>query len=86
MLANALAGDDDTIKTLFGFNDWYLKHIGHFDNIPTQWKLIDAIVDRRPDVFFDERLKQRDAEIASLQSTVIRLKMRVDQLQEEYRP
>ena len=80
MLANALCGDDKEIKNLFGFNDWYLKHSCSFSGLPSQWKLIDAIVHRRPDIFVDERIKQRDAEITDLKASVSRLKDRLDYL------
>jgi hypothetical protein len=73
MLADALAGDDKTIRDLFGFSEWYTKH-GYIGSGATQWKLIDAIVARRPDIFLDERLAQRDREIADLQREVKRIK------------
>ena len=77
MLGNALAGDKKQIRDLFGFSEWYLKH-GYIGSYPTEWKLIDAIVDRRPDIFIDERLAQRDREIADLKHD---LKRACDRLQ-----
>ena len=73
MLMNALAGDDATIRNLFGFSDWYMRNL-YLGSLPTQWKLIDAIVERKPDVFSDEKIKQQAAEIASLRHEVARLK------------
>jgi hypothetical protein len=79
MLGNALAGDDKQIRNLFGFNDWYLKH-GYLGDHPTEWKLIDAIVERRPDIFLDERLAQRDREIADLRRDLQRARDRIHAL------
>lgn len=67
MLMNALAGDDKEIRNLFGFSDWYMRHL-YLGQLPTQWALIDAITDRRPDIFLDERIKQREAEILNLKN------------------
>jgi hypothetical protein len=80
MLANALAGDDKEIRNLFGFNDWYMKNL-YLGREPTQWALIDAIVARRPDVFVDERIAQRDAEIQELNRRVANLMRRVEHLE-----
>jgi hypothetical protein len=65
MLMDALAGDDFAIQRLFGFDGSQRRH-AYLGALPTQWALIDAIAERRPDVFLDERLKQRDREIADL--------------------
>lgn len=85
MLANALAGDSQEIRNLFGFNDWYMKHgyIGQ-GRRPTQWALIDAIVARRPDLFVDERIAQRDVEIQQLNQEVLRLGQRLDYMKDNY--
>lgn len=84
MLANALAGDDQQIRKLFGFNDWYMKYAGVNRDLPTQWALIDALVARRPDIFVDERITQRDAEIKNLTERVARLEASNQRLREEY--
>lgn len=73
MLMNALAGDDKTIRNLLGFNDWYMKNL-YMGKLPTQWALIEAIVERRPDLFNDERFNQKDAEIAHWKREAVRLK------------
>ena len=73
MLMNALAGDDSTIRNLFGFSDWYMRNL-YSGRLPTQWALIDAIADRKPELFSDEKIKQQAAEIANLQREVARLK------------
>jgi hypothetical protein len=83
MLANALAGDDRQIRTLFGFNDWYMKHL-YSGSKPTQWALIDALVARRPDLFVSERIAQRDAEIGLLTQEVCRLKERLAYMENHY--
>ena len=80
MLSNALAGDNYTIRNLFGFNDWYLKSL-YIGPRPTQWALIDAIVARCPDVFLDERLAQRDAEIARMAQDKANLMRRIQYLE-----
>jgi hypothetical protein len=73
MLMNAISGDDKTIRNLFGFNDWYMKNL-YMGKLPREWALIEAIVERKPDLFNDERFKQKDAQIANLQREVARLK------------
>src|SRR6185437_13397980 len=83
MLANALAGDDKEIRNLFGFNDWYMKHL-YMGSTPTQWALIDAIVARRPDLFVDERIAQRDAEVRELNRQIANLKRRIEHLENPY--
>jgi hypothetical protein len=79
MLSNALAGDDEAIRNLFGFNGWYMKSF-YIGTRPKQWALIDAIVARRPDIFVDERVKQRDAEIVELNRRISLLKLQVERL------
>lgn len=74
MLMNALAGDDKTIRNLFGFNDWYMKNLYLGRSLPTQWALIDAIAKRNPDIFSDERISQQAAQIKALQAECTRLK------------
>ncbi len=85
MLATALAGDSKEIRNLFGFNDWYMKHpfMGG-DRLPTQWALIDAIVARRPDLFVDERIAQRDAKIHQLNHRVVNLTRQLDYVKNNY--
>lgn len=73
MLMNAIAGDDKEIKNLFGFNDWYMKNL-YMGKLPREWSLIEAIVERKPEIFIDERFKQKDAQIANLQREVAQLK------------
>ena len=84
MLANALAGDDQEIRKLFGFSDWYMKYAGVNRDLPTQWALIDALIARRPDIFVDERIKQREREIAALTERVGRLEAANLRLREYY--
>jgi hypothetical protein len=79
MLSNALAGDDETIRNLFGFNEWYMSHL-YIGPLPTQWALIDAIAERRPDIFANERIKQRDAEIVELNRRIGDLKRYFDHM------
>ena len=83
MLANALAGDDREIRNLFGFNDWYMKHL-YIGSKPTQWALIDALVERRPDIFVNERIAQRDAEIMQLNQQVSNLQRQLNYMKENY--
>ncbi len=73
MIMNALAGDEKEIKNLFGFNDWYMKNL-YTGELPREWALIEAIVERKPDLFNDERFKQKDAEIANWKREAARLK------------
>lgn len=77
MLRSALAGDDAQIRNLFGFNDWYMKH-AYRGSLPTQWKLIDAIVERKPELFVNEKLAQQAAEIKELQAQAERLCERIN--------
>ncbi len=83
MLRGALAGDDHELRNLFGFNDWYMKHAFSASPLPKQWQLIDAIVKRNPQFFVDERLLQRDKEIALLKDNVQKLMKENQRLFEE---
>ena len=83
MLANALAGDDKEIRSLFGFNEWYMKH-PYSGSRPTQWGPIDAITARRPDLFVSERIAQRDAEIADLNQRITNLTRQFDYMKDNY--
>lgn len=74
MLANAIAGDDKEIRNLFGFSEYYMQYAHDFNNLPKQWALIDALVVRRPDLFVDERIAQRDREIVALKHEMKRLR------------
>ena len=85
MLSNALAGDDKTIRNLFGFNDWYMKTL-YMGSLPTQWALIDAIVARCPDIFAEERVKQRDAEIVELNRKIANLTRQLEWLKNPENP
>lgn len=82
MLSNALAGDSKEIRNLFGFNEWYMKHL-YMGKKPTQWALIDALVARRPDLIIDERISQRDVEIQELNRQISNLQNRIDYLSGE---
>jgi hypothetical protein len=84
MVMNALAGDDETIRNLFGFTGWYMKHAWPYSAMPTQWKLIDALVDRRPEIFLDERLAQRDREITQLKERVAQIGKTADHYRRLY--
>lgn len=77
MLMNALAGDDKTIRNLFGFNDYYMKNL-YLGRLPTEWALIDAIAERNPKIFSDEMIKQQAAQIEELQKTCDRLRKYCD--------
>lgn len=79
MLMNALAGDDKQIRNLMGFNDWYMKHL-YVGERPTQWKLMEALMERRPDIFVNEQIAQQQREIEHLKAEVKRLGDRVMQL------
>ena len=78
MLANALAGDDTTIRNLFGFNDWYMKHSYISADKPTQWNLIVAMMEKRPDIFVNERIHQQDKQIEILNNEIKRLREHVE--------
>lgn len=80
MLMNALAGDNAELRNLFGFHDWYMKHARNFDRLPSQWALVDALVQRNPALFVDERIAQRDSEIAMLKAANLRLNERLEYL------
>ena len=57
MLANAIAGDDTTLRNLFGFSEWYMKNL-YVGEYPTQYELIDMLVRRHPEFFQKERERQ----------------------------
>lgn len=72
MIMNALAGDDRELRNLFGFSDWYMKNL-YLGALPTQWELIDKLMERQPDVFCNEKIAQQQAEIEQLRHDKIRL-------------
>ncbi len=73
MLMNALAGDEKEIRNLFGFNDWYMKH-AYIGNLPREWKIMEEIIKKRPDVFIDEKIKQLEKQVKILEKECLRLK------------
>lgn len=81
MLMNALAGDDKELRNLFGFSDYYMKHAWAFAKLPSQWALVDALVQRHPALFVDERIAQRDTEIVLMRNENRRLHQRLEDLQ-----
>lgn len=83
MLRNALAGDDKTIRNLFGFNDWYMKH-AYVGRLPTQWALIDAIIERKPELFAEERAAQQARHIEVLTAENDRLKAELARQRDYY--
>lgn len=83
MLANALAGDSKELRNLFGFNDWYMKHL-YSGKLPTQWALIDALALRHKDLIVDERVKQRDAQLADKDAKIANLHRHVEYLKNPY--
>ena len=72
MISNALAGDDETLRNLFGFSDWYLKHRYIGDHL-TQYKLLDMLVERNPQFFSDEKIKQLEADNKALKEQIERI-------------
>lgn len=80
MLRDALAGNDKQLRNLFGFNEWYMKHAYAGGLLPRQWELLDAIVERNPQFFVDERLAQKDKEITLLKDQYNRMKEDRDRL------
>jgi len=82
MLMNALAGDDKEIRNLFGFSDYYMRHM-YIGNLPTQWSLITAIVKSNPDLFKDERLNQLQALYDNQNKENQRLHQYIDMLKKQ---
>lgn len=83
MLTNALAGDSKELRNLFGFNEWYTKHL-YSGRLPTQWALVDALALRHKDLIVDERIKQRDAEIAGLKQQISNQARRIAHMENPY--
>lgn len=81
MLMHALAGDDKQLRNLFGFNDWYMKHRNRWNDIPEQWRLIDALVERKPELFVSEKIAQQETDIAVLQRDNERLRKHINFLE-----
>lgn len=84
MLMNAIAGDDKDIKNLFGFDDWYMKH-SYIGSMPTQWKLIDALMERKPELFTNEKIAQQKSQIDLLEKELARVTEYKNRLLEEIR-
>lgn len=79
MLEAALSGDDAEIKNLFGFytrSEGDLKHLALFGYKPTRWTLIEALMERRPDVFNDERIHHLNETVLALRDENKRLHKR----------
>lgn len=83
MLRSALAGDDQAIRNLFGFNDWYMKH-AYVGRLPTQWALIEAIAERNPELIASERIAQLTRENEILSREVDRLSKEAVRLRDYY--
>ena len=81
MIQAALAGDDKTIRNLFGFYDGYHSEVYPSDllryNLPQQWRLVNAIVVANPTLFQDERFRQQESTIESLRAEVAKLRVRL---------
>ena len=71
ILESALAGDDETIRNLFGFYSIETRPIFQ-GRLPKQWALIDAIFKRNPQVFIDQKIAQQQAEIQQLRDDLAR--------------
>jgi hypothetical protein len=82
MLRDAIAGNDKQIRNLFDFNEWYMKHRYHGSQ-PKQWDLINAIVEKNPQIFIDERFTQKDKEIELWKDSYNRMKDDRDHLHTE---
>jgi len=78
MLANAMAGDDKQLRNLFGFNEWYMKHL-YTGNYPTQYALLDMLIKRHPTLFADERMRQLETLVSEQQKTIDRLTKRLEE-------
>lgn len=72
MLMNALAGDDKELRNLFGFSDWYMSHL-YVGALPTQWRLMEKLIERHPDLFVSERIAQLDKQVEEQSKTIARL-------------
>jgi len=81
MLRNAIAGKDRAIRNLFDFNDYYMKNL-YVGKPPTQWKLLDTIIERHSNVFIDEKIKQQKTEIENLKRENLRLTKYLDKINE----
>lgn len=73
MISNALAGDDKTLRNLFGFSDWYMKN-RYLGEHPREYKLLDMLVERHPDFFVNEKIKQLETDNKALNHELQRLR------------
>lgn len=83
MLRHAMAGDEQTIRNLFGFTEYYMRH-AYVGRLPTQWALLDAIVERKPDLFRDEKLAQQARQIELLNTEIAQHKEANQRLRDYY--
>jgi hypothetical protein len=58
-----------------------MKHVYAGAPLPKQWNLIKVIIEKNPQFFVDERLKQKDKEIALWKSQYDRMREDRDILQ-----
>lgn len=59
MIEHALCGDEAEIRNLMGFYSYPAGSRKHMANSPyyiAGWKLLMALMDKRPDIFVDERI------------------------------
>jgi hypothetical protein len=81
MLESALAGDDNELRNIFGFYQHpagSLAHHATFAPRLQRWQLIDALVERRPDFFIDERLDELNEKLISAQRQATNLQKQVN--------
>lgn len=65
MLENALAGDDRTLRKLFGFYTYPTAYqFSAWGTRPQRWSLIEALMARSPEFFQNERIGQLEGEVA----------------------
>ena len=73
MLRNALAGDNKTLRNLFGFSDWYMRH-RYLGDHPTEYALLDHLIQRHPDLFVNEKIAQLETDNAALKKEINRIR------------
>lgn len=81
MLEEALAGDDDQLRNLFGFYSHQQRYDFYYHS--QRWVLIEALMARRPDFFVDERLAQLEGKIEALQKQNASLQERLAKAHQE---
>lgn len=83
-LEEALAGDDKQIRNLLGLYDHQTAYqFTRWSPRPTRWLLIEAMMERRPDLFVDERIRLLNGQIEEQEREIVQWRERATKAETE---